>query len=143
MKRLAIGIFCLSGAAFAQRLQLPDLSPAAKVMQTVGLTEISVEYHAPGVRGRKIWGGLLPYGEVWRAGANETTKISFSKDVTINGTNVPAGDYGLFVIPQKPGAAWTVIISKDAKMWGAFAYNKEHDLLRVDVKPVAIAERER
>jgi hypothetical protein len=143
MKRLVLAVFCLSSAAFAQRLQLPDLSPAAKVSQTVGLTEISVEYHSPGVRGRKIWGALLPFGEVWRAGANETTKLSFSKDVTINGTAVPAGDYGLFVIPQKPGTPWTVIISKDAKMWGAFAYNKDHDLLRVDVKPVAIPEQER
>jgi hypothetical protein len=143
MKRLAIAMFCLSSAAFAQRLQLPDLSPAAKVSQTAGLTEISVDYHSPGVRGRKIWGGLLPFGEVWRAGANETTKISFSKDVTINGTAIPAGEYGVFVIPAKPGAAWTVIISKDAKMWGAFAYNKDHDLMRVDVKPVAIPERER
>ena len=95
------------------------------------------------MRGRKIWGGLEPYGEVWRAGANAATKVTFSKDVTINGTAVPAGEYALFVIPNKPPAAWTMILSKESKAWGAFTYNKEHDVLRVDVKPVAVPDRER
>src|SRR5215472_17176281 len=84
--------------AFGQ-LQLPRPSPAAKVTQTVGLTEITVEYSSPSVKGRKIWGGLLPYGQVWRAGANQATKVSFSKDVTVAGTPVAAGSYSFLAIP--------------------------------------------
>jgi Protein of unknown function (DUF2911) len=143
MKRALLAALLMTAPALAQRLELPALSPGAKVSQTAGLTEISVEYSSPGVRGRKIWGGLVPYGEVWRAGANAATKVSFSKDVVINNTQVPAGDYAYFVIPAKPGAAWTVILSNGVKQWGSMQYKKEQDFLRVDVKPVAIAERER
>jgi hypothetical protein len=143
-KSLIVAALMVAAPAFAQQeYKLPALSPPAKVTQTVGYTEISVEYSSPGVRGRKVWGNVVPLGEVWRAGANTATKITFSRDVTINGTAVPAGEYALFVIPQKAGMAWTVILNKDTKQWGAFAYKKEMDFLRVDVKPVAIAERER
>jgi hypothetical protein len=133
----------MTAPALAQRLELPALSPGAKVSQTAGLTEISVEYSSPGVRGRKIWGALVPFGEVWRAGANAATKLSFGKDVTIDGKPVPAGDYAFFVIPQKAPAAWTVILSSGIKQWGSMQYKKEQDFLRVDVKPVAIPDRER
>jgi tetratricopeptide (TPR) repeat protein len=133
----------MTAPALAQRLELPALSPGAKVSQTAGLTEISVEYSSPGVRGRKIFGGLVPFGEVWRAGANAATKLSFSKDVTIDGKPVPAGDYAFFVIPQKAPAAWTVILSSGVKQWGSMQYKKEQDFLRVDLKPVAIPDRER
>jgi len=143
MQRVMICALMLSAPVLAQRLELPALSPAAKVSQTAGLTEISVEYSSPGVRGRKIWGNVVPYGEVWRAGANAATKLSFSKDVTINNTPVPAGDYAFFVVPQKAPAAWTIILSNGVKQWGAFQYKKEQDFLRVDVKPVTIADRER
>src|SRR5262245_34217373 len=102
MQRTLTTLFILAATpALAQRLELPTLSPAAKVSQTAGLTEINVDYSSPGVRGRKIWGSLVPYGEVWRAGANQATKISFSKDVSIAGTAVPAGEYALFIIPNK------------------------------------------
>jgi hypothetical protein len=141
---LGLGLaVCHIQTARAQALELPRLSPSAKVSQTVGLTEITVEYSSPGLRGRKVWGTVVPYGEVWRAGANQATKVSFSKDVTIAGTAVPAGEYALFIIPQKAPAPWTVIISKDTKQWGSFAYKKEMDFLRLDVKPVTITERER
>jgi hypothetical protein len=144
MKRILIALtLAATTPALAQQNELPRLSPFATVKQTVGLTDITVDYSAPGVRGRKIWGGLVPYGEVWRAGANQATKIMFSKDVNIGGTAVPAGEYALFIIPNKTPAPWTVILSKDVKQWGAFAYKKDMDFLRVDVKPVAIAERER
>ena len=144
MKRTLIALaICIAAPAFAQRFELPQLSPAASVKQTVGYTDITVDYHSPGVRGRKIWGALLPFGEVWRAGANEVTRVTFSKDVNIGGTAVPAGEYALVVIPNKAPAAWTVVINKDSKQWGAFAYKKEMDLVRVDVKPVAIPDHER
>jgi hypothetical protein len=144
MRTNIILIACLVAApAFAQQVDLPKMSPGAKITQTVGLTEISVEYSSPAVRGRKIWGGLEPYGEPWRAGANASTKVTFSKDVTINGTAVPAGDYALFVIPNKPPAAWTLILTRESTPWISFPYKKEHEVLRADVKPVAAPDRER
>ena len=130
------------GAARAQQLDLPRLSPFAKVWQTVGLTEITVDYSSPKVNGRKIWGGLVPYGQVWRTGANAATKVTFSKDVTIGTTAVPAGSYAFFVIPKDKGP-WTAIFNKVANQGGAFEYKQDQDLLRVDVKPEAIPNRER
>src|SRR5688572_16384827 len=97
---LSLAFVALSStAALAQPFELPRLSPFAKVTQTVGLTDITVDYSSPGVRGRKIFGGLVPHGELWRAGANSATKITFSKEVTVGGTAVPPGTYSLFVIP--------------------------------------------
>lgn len=87
--------------AFAQQLELPRPSPSAKITQTVGLTDVTVEYSSPGVKGRTIWGQLVPYDQVWRAGANATTKITFSKDVIVGSTPVKAGSYALFFIPGK------------------------------------------
>lgn len=127
--------------ALAQQFELPRLSPFAKAVQTVGLTDITVDYSSPAVRGRKIWGGLVPYGEVWRAGANQATKITFSKDVTVGTTPVPAGSYSVFVVPNKTGA-WAFILNKDLTAT-AQTYKKEADLVRVDVKPVAGPGRER
>lgn len=118
--------------AFAQ-LELPRLSPKATVSQTIGLTDVTVTYCRPGVRGRTIWGELVPYGEVWRTGANEATTITFSSDVTVEGHAVAAGTYGLFTIPGK--TEWTVILNKGAKQWGAYEYKQEEDLLRFAVKP--------
>jgi hypothetical protein len=142
MKITALTLLSLLCApAFAQQLELPRPSLGAKVQQTVGLTDISVEYSSPAVKGRKIWGGVVPYGEVWRAGANAATKITFSKDATVGSTAVPAGSYAIYVIPNKQGP-WTVILSKDWQS-GVFAYKKENDLLRMDVKPQPIPGRER
>jgi hypothetical protein len=130
-----------ASTAVAQRIELPAPSPGAKVTQTVGITDISVEYSSPAVKNRKIWGGLVPYNDVWRAGANSATKITFSKDVVIDGKAVPAGSYAFFVIPT--ATKWTLILSKKTEQFGAFTYKKEDDLLRVDVKPQPIAARER
>jgi Protein of unknown function (DUF2911) len=127
--------------AIAQRLELPVKSPAAKVSQRVGLTDIGVEYSSPAVKGRPIWGALVPYGEVWRAGANQCTQVSFSKDVAVADTAVPAGTYCLFAIPA--ASTWTLILNKDAKQWGSTDYKKELDQVRVTVKPQAIPLRER
>ncbi len=125
----------LAAAASAQQqqLNLPRPSPNATVTQTVGVTEVSIHYSRPGVKNRPIWGGLVPYGEVWRTGANENTTITFSTPVKIGGTELPAGTYGLQTIPTED--QWTVILSKDAELWGAFDYKQEHDALRLQVKP--------
>ena len=123
-------------------LDLPRPSPFAKVWQVVGLTEITVDYSSPGVKGRKIWGGLVPFDQMWRAGANSATKVTFSKDVTFAGKPVPAGSYAFFVIPGK--SEWTVILNKKADQPGAGNdYKADQDLLRVQLKPKPSAFRER
>lgn len=122
--------------AYAQRAgNEPRVSPNAGISQTIGTTVITIEYGRPGVKERPIWGSLVPYDEVWRAGANEATTISFSADVMIEGNRLPAGTYGLFTIPGKD--EWTVIFNKVAKQWGAYKYDAAQDALRVKVKPVA------
>lgn len=106
----------------------------------VGLTEIEIEYSRPNVNGRVVWGDLVPYDKIWRTGANAATTIDFSNDVTVNGTKVPAGKYGFFTIPGKE--EWTIIINKDWEMWGTGDYKEENDVLRVKVKPTAVAKTE-
>jgi len=127
-------LLLFSISLFAQQnLTLPDASQHATVMQQVGLTEIKIDYHRPGVKGREIWGALVPYNQVWRAGANENTTISFSKDVIIAGQKVPAGTYGLHMIPTETD--WTIILSRDFRAWGSFFYIEANDLMRFTVKP--------
>jgi hypothetical protein len=108
------------------------ISPKAEVMQVVGLTQINISYSRPGVKGRKIWGGLVPYDKVWRAGADEATKITFSTDVKIENKKLSAGSYSFFVIPNRK--EWTIIFNKVADQWGAFEYNEAEDVLRIKVK---------
>ncbi|MBS1785681.1 MAG: DUF2911 domain-containing protein [Acidobacteria bacterium] len=105
-------------------------SPAASVSQELGLTKLEITYHRPAVKGRVIWGGLVPYGQVWRAGANEATTIAFTGPVKVAGHAVPAGTYALFAIPGKD--RWTLILSKNAKQWGAFKYKQAEDDLRFE-----------
>ena len=132
---------CLGGVARAD-LDLPRPSPFAKVVQTVGLTDITVDYSSPGVKGRKIWGAVVPYDQMWRAGANNPTKITFSRDVSFADKPVPAGTYAFFVIPTK--GAWTVILNKKADQAGTGRdYKQADDLLRVQVTPKAAPFRER
>jgi len=131
---------CLSTLALAD-LKLPSLSPEAKVLQTAGLTTITVDYSAPAVKGRKIWGGLVPMDKVWRAGANHSTIITFSQNVVIGDKEVAAGSYAFFAIPG--AASWTLIISKQTELWGSDGYKQENDVVRVNVKPTAIPNRER
>ncbi len=123
---------CLS---FAQSvvLDLPRQSQHSKVTQRIGITDITINYHRPLVNNRKVWGGLVPYGQVWRAGANENTTISFSDPVTIEGQPLDKGTYGLHMIPNAD--QWTIIFSKAATSWGAFTYSQSEDALRVTVKP--------
>ena len=137
-----MALHLVASAAFAQQqLQLPRPSPNASVSQTIGVTEVTLHYSRPGVKGRKIWGELVPYGEVWRTGANENTTIRFSTPVKIDGHELPAGLYGLQTIPTAD--QWTIIFSKDADQWGAFSYKQEDDALRITAKPEPAEFRER
>ncbi|AYA38753.1 DUF2911 domain-containing protein [Hymenobacter oligotrophus] len=116
-------------------------SPAATATGKAGSANVAIKYSSPAVKGRRIWGELVPYNQVWRAGANEATTVSFDKSVTVEGKQLPAGTYAFFVIPTEQ--AWTVIFNKHAKQWGAFDYDDRHDALRVTVTPRKAAMMER
>ena len=136
---LCLAVAGLGQIASAQNdLNLPDVSQAAEVKQRIALTDIAIKYHRPLVNGRKIWGGLVPYGKVWRAGANENTTIEFSDPVSVEGKPLAAGLYGLHMIPNQD--SWTVIFSKTNTAWGSYSYDQKEDALRVDVKPRPLAE---
>src|SRR6184192_3339953 len=138
---LCIVIFGLTGAAFAQNdLNLPDVSQAAEVKQRIALTDITITYHRPLVKGRKIWGALVPYGKVWRAGANENTTIEFSDPVSVEGKPLDKGTYGLHMIPNPD--SWTIIFSKTNTGWGSYSYDQKDDALRVNVKPKPLSQSE-
>lgn len=136
MKKILF-VLVLSLISFAVLAQNKEekvrVSPKAEVMQVVGFTEVRIIYSRPGVKGREIWGGLVPYNQVWRAGANEATKFIFSTDVLIEGKPLKAGSYSFFAIPGK--TEWTLIFNKVADQWGAFEYNESQDALRIKVKP--------
>ena len=106
-----------------------------------GLTTLSVDYHRPGVNKRVVWGGLVPWDSVWRAGANENTVLASTSAFTIGGTTLPAGRYGLFMIPGRD--RWTVILSRQANAWGAFSYDPAEDAVRFSVTPAAAEFTER
>jgi tetratricopeptide (TPR) repeat protein len=129
-------LLLLAGICHAQSnfLDLPLQSQHAVVIQRIGLTDITINYHRPLVNGRKIWGGLEPYGKVWRAGANVNTTITFSDPVTVEGKPLARGTYGLHMIPGED--QWTVIFSNASTSWGSFSYDPAEDALRVTVKAV-------
>jgi hypothetical protein len=108
-------------------------SSAEKVTGTINGATIQINYGSPSVRGRKIWGELVPFGEVWRAGANEATTFETNKELLIEGSKLPAGTYSFFVIPNKDEC--TIIFNKEAKQWGAYKYKDKEDQLRIKVKP--------
>ncbi len=118
----------------------PQLSPSANVSQTIGTTTVEIRYHRPAVRGRLIFGGLVPYGQVWRTGANEATTIHFSDPVQVNGQKIAAGTYAVFSIPNPDH--WTVILNRRARQQGAWEYDPREDVLRLDVKPKAVPHTE-
>lgn len=123
----------------AQGFKVPQASSGQTLVQDFGLGKITLTYSRPNVKGRKIFGGLEPYGTVWRTGANSATVIKFSDDVTIEGHDIPAGEYGLFTIPNKN--EWTIILNKTSKQWGAYTYNEADDILRFKVKPMSMKEK--
>ncbi|WP_316833298.1 DUF2911 domain-containing protein [Pedobacter nutrimenti] len=123
----------------AQGVKIPQASSGQTITQDFGLGKITISYSRPNVKGRKIFGGLELYGNVWRTGANSATVIKFTDDVTFEGKPVPAGDYELFTIPGKD--EWTVILNKMSKQWGAYEYKESEDLLRVKVKPAVLKDK--
>jgi hypothetical protein len=134
---VAAVVFASSLLAQAPKLELPAPSPAATVKQRVGITDITIDYSRPSVKGRKIFGGLESWGSVWRAGANQATKITFSTAVKLNGTPVPAGTYGLFALLGQ--TEWTIILNNVPNQWGAYKYDAKDDVARIKATPVALA----
>ena len=138
---LFVGLGLFAGNVAAQfkngsqptELNIPRVSQRGTVSQRIGLSDITIVYHRPEVGGREIWGKTVPFGKVWRSGANENTTISFTDDVTIEGKPLAAGTYGLHTIPDKD--QWTIIFSKNSTSWGSFSYDEKEDALRVTVKP--------
>lgn len=132
---LAAGFGLAAGlsAQNAPAVKFPQASPPATLKQQVGITDIELSYSRPSMKGRTIFGGLVPYDEVWRTGANSAPKITFNTAVSFEGTAVPAGTYELFTIPGRD--AWTIIIHQDKSQWGSYAYDAKNDVARVTVKP--------
>lgn len=144
MKRIIFPLFALvlasTGVASAQQLMLPQPSPHAVVVQTVGVTDVTIDYSSPGLKGRKPFGTLVPYGQLWRAGANASTKLTFSTDVIIADKPLAAGTYSLFFIPT--AKTWTVVINKNKDAQNN-NYDEKQDALRFEVKTEKAPKRER
>ncbi len=113
-------------------------SPPAHITGKIGEINITINYSQPGVKERRIWGHLVPYGQVWRTGANEATWIEFDRDVLVNGQLIKKGKYGLFTIPGE--GDWTLILNKVWDQWGAYEYREAEDVLRTPVTPVMVEE---
>ena len=137
---ISIALGLVASALAQNDLNLPDVSQEAMTKQRIALTDVKIAYHRPLVNGRKIWGGLVPYGAVWRAGANENTTFQVSDPITVEGQALPKGTYGLHMIPTAD--SWTVIFSKTYTGWGSYSYKQEEDALRVTVKPRPLGESE-
>ena len=130
--------FLLASTAIAEsNIELPRLSPGASVKENIGIDSISVsiDYHRPGVKGRTIWGELVPYGENWRAGANQATLFKLSHDAKVGGQPLTAGGYAFFVLPSKD--KWTLIFNKKSDQWGAYFTDAKEDALKLEVIPAA------
>lgn len=134
----ALGVAVFALASNAQSVKIPQPSSTQTFTQDFGLGKVSVTYSRPNARERVIFGGLVPFGEIWRTGANNATIITFTDDVNLDGKAIPAGEYGIFTIPGKD--EWTVIISKGSKQWGSYTYKEADDLVRLKVKPIALTK---
>jgi hypothetical protein len=132
-------LLAASLAAQTPKVDFPAASPGCTLKQRVGLTDIEIVYSRPGVKNRTVFGGIVPYGQVWRTGANSATKVTFSTPVKLNGTDIPAGTYALFTIPGED--EWTIIINKGAAQWGAFQYDEKADVARFKVTSMQLAEQ--
>lgn len=128
---LSLGMFTMSDA---QQLRTPAASPSQTIKQDFGLSHIELSYSRPGVKGRKVFGDLVPYGKVWRTGANQATTLTFGEEVMIGGKKIPAGKYGLLTIPGQ--TEWTVIVSKQTDVTSPSAYKESEDVVRVSLKPM-------
>lgn len=141
MPLMGVAAAALPAAASAQTPELPQPSPEAHVAQTVGLTKVEVTYSSPGAKGRKVWGKLVPYGEMWRTGANKATRVTFDRAVTVGGKPVPKGAYSLFTIPKKK--RWTVVLNRETELWGTGKYDAKQDQARFEVRAEKAPFRER
>lgn len=130
-------LFLLTGFVLQAQDKQPA-SPPASVAEKIGDATVTINYSQPSVRGRKIWGELVPYGKVWRTGANKATTFEVSQDVTIEGQKLPKGKYALFTIPGED--EWTIIFNRKHDQWGAYDYKESEDVLRVKVKPATADE---
>ncbi len=132
---LALALY--DGAAAAQdpaALVLPRTNPPATVSQRIGVTDVAIKYNRPSVKGRRVFGALVPFDHVWRTGSDEATTITFSTDVTFQKAAVPAGTYALFTIPAN--GTWTIILNTQPAQWGSYSHNPAADFLRVKATPV-------
>src|SRR4051812_31871522 len=135
---IAGSVLATSLLAQAPKIEFPAASPAATIKQRVGLTDIEIDYSRPSMRGREVFGKLEPFGAVWRTGANSATKLILSTPVKFNGTEVPAGTYALFSIPDRN--EWTIIVNKVSGQWGAYAYDAKNDVARVKATPMPLTQ---
>jgi hypothetical protein len=126
------------GVQAQEPLRFPAPSPDAKVTQTVGLTEVEMVYARPAMRGRQIFGALVPYDAIWRTGANQSSKISFSGPVVFGGVEVPAGTYALYTVPGE--SKWEVILSRNTELWGSYGYVPDQEVAHIEVQPIKTAE---
>ena len=142
LTRIAAVLVCAVALAPPARadLKLPRVSPGAVVTQTLGITDITVGYSRPGVKGRVIWGDLVPYDKPWRTGANEATTFTTTGEIQFGGRALPAGTYSLLTLPGKD--EWAVVLNSEKDMWGAFEYKPEKDVMRVTVRPAAAQAQE-
>jgi hypothetical protein len=136
---LGLCAFGLTATLCAQtpKIDFPAPSPTATLKQRVGLTDIEITYSRPGAKGRQVFGNVVPYGQVWRTGANNATKITFSTDANFGGAAIPAGSYALFTIPAKDD--WTIILNKVTGQWGAYTYDEKNDVVRVNAKATSLS----
>ncbi|UZT99135.1 DUF2911 domain-containing protein [Chryseobacterium fluminis] len=135
-----VAAMTMSVNAFAQDTKKPA-SPAATATGKIKDATVTIAYSSPSVKDRKIWGDLVPYNKVWRAGANEATTFETDKDITVQGKKLPAGKYSFFLMPKESGT-WTAIFNKEPKQWGAYKYEEGKDALRVDVKTKALKAKQ-
>lgn len=140
MKKLFVTVLLSFSLLGFSQFNVPTASPRQKIEQQFSMTKISVDYGRPGVKGRKVFGELVPFGKVWRAGANSSTKITFDQNVNFGGKEVMAGTYGLFVIPMEK--EWKVILNKDSQQWGAFSYDEKLNVAEVTVPVQKLADKQ-
>jgi len=129
---MVVAAMTISVSAFGQEAKKPA-SPAMTATGKIKDANITIAYSSPSVKERKVWGELVPYNKVWRAGANDATTFETSKDITVQGKKLPAGKYSFFLIPKESGT-WTAVFNKEPKQWGAYKYEESKDALRVDVR---------
>lgn len=140
MKKLIFTAFLAISVTAYSQWTIPAASPRQKVEQQFSMSKITLDYGRPGVKGRKIFGELVPYGKVWRAGANSSTKITFEQSINFGGKVVPAGTYGLFIQPSEK--EWKVILNKDSKQWGAYEYDEKLNVAEVIIPLQNLSEKQ-